>query len=102
VVVGVEQWAEVGRLVFVERRSRRAIDRLTGLHRDTISRAVESAAPPRYERPPAPSRLDPFRGWICEQLREDPSVQSQRLRELATELGYAGGRSIFDEYVREV
>jgi len=29
-------------------------------------------------------------------------MQSQRLREMATELGYAGGRSIFDDYVREV
>jgi hypothetical protein len=101
-VVGVEQWAEVRRLYFVEKRSKRAIHRLTGLHRDTISRALASEVPPRYERPPAPSKLDPFREWICEQLRADPSVQSQRLRELATELGYAGGRSIFDEYVREV
>jgi transposase len=101
-VVGVEQWAEVRRLYFVEKRSKRAIHRLTGLHRDTVSRALASAAPPRYERPRAPSKLDAYREWICEQLREDPSVESQRLRELATELGYSGGKSIFDDYVREV
>jgi hypothetical protein len=29
-------------------------------------------------------------------------MQSLRLREMAVELGYAGGRSIFDDYVREV
>ena len=29
-------------------------------------------------------------------------MQSQRLRELASELGYVGGKSIFDDYVREV
>jgi hypothetical protein len=39
---------------------------------------------------------------ICEQLRADPSIQSLRLREMATELGYQGGKSIFDDYVREV
>jgi transposase len=102
VVVGVEQWAEVRRLYFVEKRSKRAIHRLTGLHRDTITRALGSETPPRYVRAPSGSKLDPYREWICERLRADPTLQSQRLRELASELGYMGGRSIFDEYVREV
>jgi transposase len=101
-VIRVEQWAEIRRLYFVEKRSKRAIHRLTGLHRDTISRALASEVPPRYARAPTGSKLDPFREWICEQLRAEPTIQSQRLRELATELGYVGGKSIFDDYVREV
>lgn len=101
-MVGVEQWAEVRRLYFVEKRSKRAIHRLTGLHRDTISRALAAEAPPRYVRAPGGSKLDPFKEWVCEQLRVEPSVPSQRLRELAGELGYTGGKSIFDDYVREV
>jgi len=101
-VIGVEQWAEIRRLYFVEKRSKRAIHRLTGAHRDTITRALAAEAPPRYERAPVGSKLDPYREWICEQLKGEPTIQSQRLRELATELGYTGGKSIFDEYVREV
>jgi len=101
-VIGVEQWAEIRRLYFVERRSKRAIHRLTGLHRDTISRALAAEAPPRYVRSPVGSKLDPYREWICEQLRVEPTLESQRLRELAGELGYSGGKSIFDDYVREV
>jgi transposase len=101
-VIGVEQWAEIRRLYFVEKRSKREIHRLTGVHRDTITRALASEAPPRYERAPAGSKLDPYREWICEQLRLEPTLQSQRLRELASELGYDGGKSIFDDYVREV
>lgn len=101
-MIGVEQWAEIRRLYFVEKRSKRAIHRLTGLHRDTITRALAAAAPPRYVRAPGVSKLDPFREWVCEQLRAEPTIQSQRLRELASELGYAGGKSIFDDYVREV
>jgi hypothetical protein len=77
-VVGVEQWAEIRRLYFVEKRSKRAIHKLTGVHRDTITRAIESKAPPRYVRAPAGSKLDPFRGWICAQLAADPSIQSLR------------------------
>ncbi len=33
------------------------------------------------------SKLDPFQEWICEQLRAEPTIQSQRLRELATRAG---------------
>jgi hypothetical protein len=101
-VVGVEQWAEVRRLHRVEHVSIREISRRTGLHRKTIRRALAAAEPPRYSRPTGASKLDPFKDWICEQLRADPRIQSQRLREIAGELGYAGGKSIFDDYVREV
>ena len=101
-MIGVERWAEIRRLYFVEKRSKRAIHRLTGAHRDTITRALVAEAAPRYERAAVGSKLDPFREWICEQLRAEPTLQSQRLRELAGELGYSGGKSIFDDYVREV
>ena len=101
-MVGVEQWAEVRRLYFVEKRSKRAIHKLMRIHRDTITKAIESEARPKYSREAGVSKLDPFREWICAQLQADPSVQSLRLREMAIELGYAGGKSIFDDYVREV
>ena len=101
-MVGVEQWAEIRRLYFVERRSKRAIAPVDGAASRHDHAGVGGEAPPRYERPPAGSKLDPFKEWICEQLRADPTIQSQRLREMASELGYEGGKSIFDDYVREV
>jgi transposase len=101
-LVGVEQWAEIRRMHRVERLSIREISRRTGLHRKTIRRALAAQAPPKYSRPLAASKLDPFKGWICEQLRADPGIQSLRLREMATELGDEGGKTIFDDYVREV
>ena len=101
-MVGVQQWAEIRRLVLVEGRSQREVARLTGLARDTVARAVASEVPPRYARAPAGSKLDPFKDWICEQLRSDPSMQSLRLREMTAELGYEGGKTIFDDFVREV
>jgi DNA replication protein DnaC len=48
------------------------------------------------------SKLDPLKPWIEEQLRADPSIPSKRLRELAEELGYEGGKTIFDDHVREI
>jgi len=98
----VEQWAEVRRMRRVEGLSAREISRRTGLARDTIARLLAAPVPPRYERRAVGSKLDPFRDWICQQLAVDPRIQSQRLRELAAELGYEGGKSIFDDFVREV
>jgi len=48
------------------------------------------------------AKSDANEDWVCEQLAADPRIQSLRLREMATELGYDGGKSIFDDYVREV
>jgi transposase len=101
-VVGVEQWAEIRRMHRVEGLSARGISRRTGLARDTVARLLAASEPPRYRREPAGSKLDPFKDWICEQLQADPRIQSQRLREMASELGYLGGKSIFDDFVREV
>jgi transposase len=86
----------------VERLSIREIGRRTGLHRKTIRRALAAETPPRYSRASPASKLDPFRDWICEQLKADPAIQSLRLREMAAELGYEGGKTIFDDYVREI
>src|SRR4051795_6036437 len=86
----------------VERLSIREISKRTGLHRKTIRRALAAESPPRYSRPAVVSKLDPYREWIGEQLRADPGIQSLRLREMAAELGYEGGKTIFDDYVREV
>src|SRR3954451_20762836 len=86
----------------VERLSIREISKRTGLHRKTIRRALTAEVPPTYSRPAGVSKLDPFREWICEQLQGDPGIQSLRLREMAAELGYDGGKTIFDDYVREV
>ena len=101
-MVGVEQWAEVRRMRRVEGLSVRAISRRTGLARDTVSRLLAASEPPKYVRAPAGSIVDPFKDWICERLDEDARTASQRLRELAEEIGYQGAKTIFDDYVREV
>jgi transposase len=101
-VVGVEQWAEVRRLHFVRGLSIREIHRRTGLHRETIRRAISSEAPPRYERKATGSKLDPFKDEVHRLLRNDPKLPGQRIRELIAPLGFEGGKTIVDDYLREV
>ena len=101
-MVSVEQWAEVRRLRFVEGLAIREIRRRTGLHRETIRRALASSTPPGYSRSARGSKLDPFKDEVHRLLRDDPGIESQRIRELLIEQGFEGGKTIVDDYVREV
>jgi transposase len=98
----VEQWAEVRRLFFVRGLSQREIDRRTGLHRDAIRNAINSETRPRYERAPSGSKLDPFKDEIHRLLKADPKLPGQRVRELIMPLGFDGGKTIVDDYLRRV
>jgi transposase len=101
-VVGVEQWAEIRRLHFVKGLSQREIRRRTGLHRDTIRRAINSSEPPVYRRAPAGSKLDPFKDEIHRLLRDDPKLPGVRVRELLEPLGCTASKTVVDDYLREV
>ncbi len=101
-MVGVERWAEIRRLHFVKGLSQREIRRRTGLHRDTIRRAINSTEPPVYRRVRAGSKLDPFKEEIRRLLRDDPKLPGVRIRELVEPLGCTASKAVVDDYVREV
>jgi transposase len=101
-VVGVEGWAEIRRLYFVKHLAIREIARRTGHGRNAVRRALRSPEPPRYRRPPRPSKLEPYRAEILSLLHEEPRMPGVRVRELIGELGYRGGQTIVDDYLREV
>ena len=102
-MVGVELWAEIRRLRYVEGLSQREIHRRTGVHRDTIRNALASSTPPVYgPRRPRPSKLEPFVAVIEELLAEEPTLSGVRVREELEKLGYGGGKTILDELLREL
>ena len=89
-------------MYFVGRLSIKEIVRRSGHSRNTVRRALRSGEPPQYRRPPRPSKLDPFREEIDRLLRCDARLPGKRIRELLEEQGYAGGKTILDDYLREV
>lgn len=101
-MLGVEQWAEIRRMHEVEGLSIRGIARRSGRDRNTVRAALRSEEPPRYRRPPGPSKLDPFKEEIERLLRDDPKLPGRRIRELIAEDGYEGGKTILDDHLREV
>ena len=103
-MLAVQEWAEIRAMRAVERLSIKEIARRTGHSRNTIRSALRSSEPPSYgPRRPRPSKLDPFKGQILELLRtSEGRVPSQVIRERITEAGYLGGKTILDDYVREL
>jgi transposase len=87
----------------VERLSQREIHRRTGLHRDTIRRALASTEPPSYgPRPTRASKLDPYLAEVERLLADEPTLSGVRIREQLEQLGYAGGKTILDDLLREL
>jgi hypothetical protein len=102
-LLGVELWAEIRRLKHVEGLSQREIRRRTGVHRDTIRKALASPTPPSYgPRSPRPSKLDPFVATIEELLADEPTLSGVRIREELERLSYDGGKTILDDLLREL
>jgi transposase len=101
-LIAVEQWAEIRRMHFVQGLSIKRIAQRTGRDRKTIRRAVRSPEPPGYQRAPAGSKLDPHREQIAALLRDEEGITNTRIRELITEAGYRGAKTILDDYLREL
>jgi transposase len=101
-LIAVEQWAEIRRMHFVEAVAIKEIARRTGMDRKTIRKAVRGAKPPGYSRPAVASKLDPHREEIAQLLRDVQGITNTRIRELITESGYRGSKTILDDYLREL
>jgi transposase len=101
-VVSVERWAELRREHFVGGKSIKELARATGLSRNTIRRALRSDRPPGYRRPPKAGVLEPFKPDIHRMLKDDPKLPDVRVRELLDPLGCTAGKTVVDDYLREV
>ena len=101
-MVGVEHWAELRREHFVGGKSIKELARTTGLSRNTIRRALRSDGPPGYRRSPKAGVLEPFKPDIHRLLKADPKLPGVRVRELIEPLGCTAGKTVVDDYLREV
>ena len=81
-MISVEDWAEIRRLHKVEKLSKRAIAKRLGIHRDTVTRALELDKPAKYERASSGSMLDPYKPKIHALLAENPNLSSVRILEI--------------------
>ena len=98
----VERWAELRREHFVRGVGIKELVRRTGLSRNTVRAALRSDQPPVFRVPERSSKLEPFKDEIHWLLKDDPKLPGVRVRELIEPLGFDGGKTIVDDYLREV
>ena len=100
-MVGVEAALEI-RVLHRHGKSIREIARETGVSRNTVRRYLRDEEAARYKpRPPRPTKLDPFKGYVIERLSAaapewiPASVLLMELRER----GYSGGYTMLKRFV---
>jgi transposase len=101
-VLDVERWAELRREHFVRGVSIKELVRRTGLSRNTVRAALRSDEPPVFRTSERLSKLEPFKDEIHRLLKDDPKLPGVRVRELIEPLGFEGGKTILDDYLREI
>ncbi len=80
----------------------RRIAKITGLHRKTVKRHLESASLPEYRRTKRRgSILDPFRPMIDAYLEED-DYQGSWIFDKLVRMGYKGGYTVVKDAVRAI
>jgi transposase len=84
------EWAQV-RALAADGVSQHEIARRLGINRRTVKRLVDADEPPRYERAPSGSMLDPLVPVIRKLIEEWPEIKAPRVTEtLRDDYGYAG------------
>ncbi len=80
-MLSVEDWAEIRRLRRAEKLPIAQIARVLGISRNTVYAALESDAPPKYERKPAGSIVDAVEPRIRELLKAYPTMPATVIAE---------------------
>lgn len=89
-MITIEQRAEIRRLFYAEHWKIGTIATALGVHRDTVTQAIEAE---RFLGPlarPRPSRLDPYLPLMRDTLQQYPRLRATRLYEMVRERGYRG------------
>ena len=108
---GLELYATVRQLVFLDGMSRRDVARQLGISRDTVAKMCRYAAPPGYVRtkPVGRPKLGALIGAIDAMLDADETAPVKQRHtakriwvRLRDEHGFAGGYTTVKDYVRRV
>jgi transposase len=97
----MEDWLMI-RDLYSQGLSISEISEQTGKDRKTVRKyAHQKTVPQTRKRLAVPSKLDPYKSYILEKLKEGPYTAARIFREIK-ELGYDGGETIVKDFVRKV
>lgn len=99
-MIRLEEWVDI---VSMKRAgvSISAIAREFGVSRNTVKATLRRDGQPTYRRREMPSKLDPYKPYLLERLREFPELSAKRLFGEILARGYEGGISILKDFTRD-
>jgi len=78
------------------------ISRETGYHRNTVRKYLAAQTmPTSASRGPRPSKLDPYKEYVQQRIRDYPLSAARIYREIQ-EQGFAGKYTLVKDYIREI
>ena len=98
-MLSVEDWAEIRRLYRAEHMPIKAVARVMGVSKNTVKRALATEGPPRYERTPRGSIVDPVEPRIRELLAAWPTMPATVIAE---RIGWTRSLTVLKDRVREL
>lgn len=98
-MIRLEEWVDI-RSMRKAGVSISAIAREFGVSRNTVKATLRRDGPPVYRRREMPSKLDPYKGYLLDRLREFPELSARRLFDEIRVQGYGGGISILKDFTR--
>ncbi len=98
-MLSVEDWAEIRRLHRAERMLIKQVARVMGCSKNTVKRALTADGPPRYERAPRGSIVDPVEPRIRELLQVWPTMPATVIAE---RIGWTRGLTVLKDRIREL
>ena len=98
-MLSVEDWAEMRRLYRAEGMPIKQVAMVMGCSKNTVKRALAAEGPPRYERVPRGSVVDPVEPRIRELLAAWPTMPATVIAE---RIGWTRGLTVLKDRVREL
>jgi transposase len=100
-MLNTEEWLLIKELYY-QGFNKSEIARITGFDRKTVRKYLQQKTVPEpKKRPPKPSKLDPYKPYILEKLKEGPYTAARLFREIQ-EMGFDGGETIVRDFIRKV
>ena len=98
-MITLEDWALIRRLFVREKLPKAEIARQLDISRNTVAKAIASADPPSYSRPPAVTSFEPVQGQVRQLLVGTPTMPASVLAE---RVGWTGSPSWFRQNVAAI
>ena len=99
-MIKMEDWMDI-KMLHKEGNSIRAIARITGLSRNTISKIVREKVPKEFKKVKRKSKLDEYKKYIEERYQQS-ELSAVRIKQEIEKMGYKGSVATIRRYISKI